>query len=101
MRSIMEHDGNINEKHPGILMAVLIWLILMVLTAATVLLHGVNLILPGVVVAIIIASAKSYLVITYFMHLKYENPALRRLVGMTFGILILILIFLFIDPLYR
>lgn len=94
-------ESTAGHSGPGIGKAIGIWVILLTLTAATVLVHGVRLIFPGIIVAILIAAAKSYLVLEYYMHLKYESPVLRRFVWMTLGILVTILIYIFIDPAYR
>ena len=54
-----------------------------------------------VTVALLIAGVKGFLVLSYFMHLKYESLLLRILVGMVFVLFIVIVLITFIDYAYR
>jgi cytochrome c oxidase subunit 4 len=54
-----------------------------------------------VTVALLIAGVKGFLVLSYFMHLKYESVLLRVLVGMIFVLFALIVLITFIDYSYR
>ncbi len=80
---------------------VLVWLGLLVFTGLTVSVSGINLEALTVTVALLIAGFKTFLVMNYFMHLKYE-PILFKL--MVFLVIITFAIFLsltFLDILFR
>lgn len=51
--------------------------------------------------ALLFAMIKSYLVLTYFMHLKYDKPYIRIMVAFVFAIFVMVLVFTFLDYLYR
>ncbi len=51
--------------------------------------------------ALIFAMAKSYLVLTYFMHLKYDNLYIRIMVAFVFLIFVVVIVITFLDYLYR
>ena len=56
-----------------------IWLGLVILTGITVSMAGMNLGLLSIVIVLAIAAIKSGLVLSYFMHLKYETGLLFKL----------------------
>jgi len=56
------------------------WFALVFLTAITVTAAGLHLGDASVVVALLIAAIKASIVLWLFMHLKYEDATLRRLV---------------------
>jgi cytochrome c oxidase subunit IV len=51
--------------------------------------------------ALLFAGIKSYLVVYYFMHIKYEKPLYKRMVIFVFVLFVLVLFITFIDYLYR
>ena len=51
--------------------------------------------------ALIFAVIKSFLVLTYFMHLKYDKLYIKLMVGFVFAILAVTIIITFLDYLYR
>ena len=51
--------------------------------------------------ALILACIKSYLVLTYFMHLKFESKMFRRMVMFVFALFLAVVFITFIDYLYR
>ena len=55
----------------------LVWLALITLTGLTAAVAGINFGKLSIVVAIVIAMVKSYLVLTEFMHLKMEQKAFK------------------------
>lgn len=78
-----------------------VWVALVVLTFALVGLsatHMPNLALVGLLV---LTPTKASLVFYYFMHLKYENAALKYMVVATLGVLVIFLFLTFSDYLYR
>ncbi|MFM2290351.1 MAG: hypothetical protein RIS29_164 [Bacteroidota bacterium] len=78
-----------------------ILLVLMFLTLMTILVTSFELGAFTVTVALLIASVKVFLVLSYFMHLKYESLLLRILVGMVFLLFALIIVITFIDYAFR
>lgn len=79
----------------------LIWCLLLILTAVTVYVAGLDFGFLNVVVALAVATTKAGLVVLYFMHLRYEGWLLRSLVFMAFFILAIAIGFTFFDLAYR
>ncbi len=75
--------------------------ILLILTTISVLIIHFHLGALTVALALLIALLKGSLVITYFMHLKFEYLLLRILVSGVFLFYFLIVAVTFIDYLYR
>ena len=61
------------EHDSGIRIYLVVWGALIVLTAVTVAVSYVHLGLMNVVVALLVASVKAWLVALFFMHLRYES----------------------------
>ncbi|PLY07725.1 MAG: cytochrome-c oxidase [Desulfuromonas sp.] len=80
---------------------ILVWLALLVLTAATVAVAQFNLGALNVWVALGIAAIKSGLVISFFMHMKYEQRMFKLGLFATLAILAIFIGFTFFDVLYR
>ncbi|MBN1339807.1 MAG: cytochrome C oxidase subunit IV family protein [Bacteroidales bacterium] len=80
-----------------------IWFGLIILTAMTVAVSvtGINLVAFSVITALIIASAKAFVVVNYFMHLKYDNLFLRILVGIVMLLFAVFIALTAIDYLTR
>ena len=78
-----------------------VWVGLMCLTALTIAAAEVDLGYLNVVVALAIASIKASLVIFFFMHLKYENWAIKGMVLTAFVILAIAIGLTFADVGYR
>lgn len=70
-----EHNELFHVSPVNVLVGVLA--VLVVLTVVTWFVATLNLGALGVALALVIATAKSYLVITYFMHMKYDSWANR------------------------
>jgi len=58
---------------------ILVWLGLVILTATTVSMAGMNFGRLSILIVLLIAAIKSGLVLSYFMHLKYETGLLFKL----------------------
>jgi cytochrome c oxidase subunit 4 len=58
---------------------ILVWLGLVILTGITVSMAGMNLGRLSILIVLAIAAIKSGLVLSYFMHLKYETGLLFKL----------------------
>lgn len=80
---------------------VFIWLALLVFTALTVSVAGLNLGSLSVITALAVASAKSALVLNYFMHLKYEDRFFKVMLLVSIVTLATILGLTFFDVAYR
>lgn len=80
---------------------VFVWLSLLSLTAATVAVARLHLTRYAVLVAIFIASAKSALVLTFFMHLKGEPLILKVMLFIALCALTLVVLLTFTDVWFR
>ena len=76
---------------------VYVLMVLILLTIVSVAITGVDLGRMAVIAALLLASAKSSLVLWYFMHLKYESKALRIMVGLVLFLLVAVMIITFLD----
>lgn len=74
---------------------------LLTLTALTIAMSYVDLGWYNVPLTLAIASVKSTLVLLFFMHLKYEGPAIRYSLIGTIGFLAIMIGFIFWDVAYR
>jgi cytochrome c oxidase subunit IV len=80
---------------------VLTWAGLLLLTALTVAAAKLHLGAASIVMPLLIASAKAFLVLWFFMHLKYERPLFRIMLLMPIVTLTFILALTFSDIWYR
>ncbi len=80
---------------------VLIWLSLVALTGITVMVARADTGTFGVLINILIASAKAVLVVYIFMHMKYESAFLKLMLLATLITMTLIIMLTFLDILYR
>ena len=74
---------------------------LLVLTVITVTVTWIDLSALTVAVALLIATIKAYVVLTYFMHLKFESSLFRVFVFMVFLIYALVIGLTLSDYLFR
>lgn len=79
---------------------ILVWIDLLIFTLITIEIAQFDFQALTVVVALLVASIKTYLVGTYFMHLKFENKFMQWMVIGVAVLFIAVLIFLFTDYLY-
>ena len=92
------------QKHPHIVPYRLYFIILIALLILTFSSIGVTSIELGeytVAAALIFAVIKSFLVLTFFMHLKYDKPYIKAMVGFVFAIFLVVIIITFLDYMYR
>lgn len=94
----MENNHNHITKY-SLNLTVLV--ILLLLTAVTVGVAWFDFKDWTIAVAMLIASIKAFLVLTFFMHLKYEKLVLKLMVGMVFLLLAVTFVILFFDYLFR
>ena len=74
---------------------------LLALTFVTITVTWIDLSALTVLVAMLIASVKAYIVLTYFMHLKFESSLFRVFVVMVLAIYVLVILFTLSDYLFR
>lgn len=74
---------------------------LIILTVLSILITGIELGKYTVAGALLFAIVKSFLVLTWFMHLKYDKPYIKLMVGFVFAILAVTIVVTFLDYLYR
>ncbi len=74
---------------------------LLVLTTFTILVPWVNLTAYTALIALVLASTKAGIVMTYFMHLKLEDLLLRILVIMVLLIYLSVILLTFADYIFR
>ncbi len=55
----------------------------------------------AVVVVLLLASVKAYLILKYFMHLKYDKPYIVIMVVFVFAIFVATIVVTFLDYLFR
>jgi cytochrome c oxidase subunit 4 len=91
----LEHQHDKHVTSYGIY--ILVWLALMILTGLTVTVAGINFGQLTVTTALVIASVKSYLVLTIFMHLRSEQKAFRVFIVIALFFIIVSFILLFAD----
>jgi cytochrome c oxidase subunit IV len=82
-------------------MYILVWAALLALLGITI--AASKLYFPGysVLINLFIASIKAFLVLMFFMHLKYEGRFLKGLVFLTIGVLTSIIVLTFSDVWFR
>lgn len=81
--------------------AILIWVDLLIMTFVTIEIAQFDFHDLTVVVALLIASIKTYLVGYFYMHLKFENRMFRIFVGVMAFVFISFMAILFFDYSYR
>ena len=74
---------------------------LLVLTTLTILVPWINLTAATVMIALLIASTKAGIVMTYFMHLKMEMILFRILVIMVLLVYLSVILLTFSDYMFR
>jgi cytochrome c oxidase subunit IV len=79
-----------------------VWLVLLVLLAATLAVARLQLLARySVLGSLLIATVKAGLVLAFFMHLKYEGRFLKGLLGLTLLLLTVFIGLTFADVWYR
>jgi len=97
----MSHHSQEEIHGIGYGILVLVWLGLVVLTGVTVVASGVHVPALAVVIALLIAAAKSSLVVSYFMHLKYESRIFHVILLMGIVTIAIFIGLTFFDVLFR
>lgn len=76
-------------------------LILLILTTLSILAIKIHVGAFTVALALLLASVKVTIVLTYFMHLKFENAILKIMVGGVFLLFAIVIAITFIDYYFR
>ena len=93
---------NSESKHiTGYGVYILVWVGLLALTSLTVSVAGIDLGQYTLVIALLIAAVKSYLVITIFMHIKFDDPIFKLFIIVSILTLFVIFVLTFIDYSFR
>ena len=92
-----------NEKHHIVPYKTyfLILLALVTFTFASVEITSIELGKYTVVGALLFSVFKTFLVLTFFMHLKYDKPYIKLMVAFVFAVFVVTIIITFLDYLYR
>ncbi len=93
----MENHSEHNQHSHGYGGYILVWLALMALTGITVAVAGIDFGGITVATALVIASVKTYLVLTIFMHLRSEDITFKIFVGVAIFFLLISFLLLFSD----
>jgi cytochrome c oxidase subunit 4 len=94
----MKNNGNHISSFPSL---VIVLVLLLILTTISVLVTGFHLGPFTVAVALLIASVKVAIVLTQFMHLKFESLFLKLAVSGVFVLFALVIVITFIDYYFR
>ena len=91
------------EKHHIVPYKVYIFILLglIALTLLSVAITDIELGKFTVAGALVFAVVKSFLVLTYFMHLKYDKLYIKLMVAFVFVVFVVTIIVTFLDYLYR
>ena len=95
--SQVAHHDSAEHHHVPFSMYIKIILSLLVLTVVTVAAAQVDFGAWNTVIAMLIASVKAYLVLAYFMHLKYDDKLFAVAFGSAVFFLIVMFFFCWVD----
>ena len=92
-----------NEKHHIVPYRLYIFVLigLLILTFLSIAITDIELGGLTVAAALAFASVKTFFVLKYFMHLKYDKPYIVSMVVFVFAIFIVTIVVTFLDYLYR
>ena len=79
----------------------IVLLALLALTFSSIEITSIELGTYTVVGALIFACIKTFLVLTYFMHLKYDKKYIKAMVAFVFSIFFVVIIITFLDYKFR
>ena len=80
---------------------IVVLLALMALTFASIGITSIEMGEFTVAAALVFACIKSYLVLIYFMHLKYDKKYIAAMVAFVFLLFFVVIVITFLDYLYR
>ncbi len=99
----LSHSDDSQREHEevGYGIYVLTWVALLGLTAITVTVAGLQFGSLSVLVALAVATIKATLVLSFFMHLRYERPLFRIMFLVVIITLAIFIGLTFLDPPFR
>lgn len=93
----MAHKSHITEyKTLGLILVLLVCL-----TGISVFVTWIDLAAWSVTVALVLASVKAFLVLLWFMHLKFDKLLFKLMVGMVFLLFAIVIVVTFLDYIFR
>lgn len=96
------NDGRILHAHnPSYGINIMIWIILVSLTVLTIAIAGIDLGNFTLFVALLIAAVKSTYVISYFMHIKFEDLLFKIFFAMVVLVLFVVFVLTGFDVFFR
>ena len=104
MEQHQEHSQEHHQEHHHIMSynsLGVILLILLGLTFSTIFVTQIELKAWTVAAALLIACTKGFIVLSYFMHLKYDKPVFRWMVGTVFLLFAVVIFITYIDYFFR
>jgi len=93
------NEGHTHETGYGVY--ILVWLGLVALTAITITISGIHLGSVTLVAALTIAAVKSTLVVSYFMHVRFDNMMIKIFIYVCLLVFVIIMILTFTDLSFR
>ena len=99
----MSHSNNSQSEHEevGYGIYLVTWIALLGLTAITVTVASLHFGSLSIVVALAVAAVKATLVLSFFMHLRYERPLFRIMFLVVVITLAIFIGLTFLDPPFR
>lgn len=94
-------DNTSETHHIGYGTYIMVWVGLVALTAVTVSVAGLNLGSITLTVALLIASAKTFFVMNYFMHVKFEHTVFKIFIAVCILTFIIMISLTFFDLSFR
>jgi cytochrome c oxidase subunit 4 len=99
----LSHPRNSQSEHEevGYGIYLLTWIALLGLTTITVTVAGLQFGSLSILVALAVAAVKATLVLSFFMHLRYERPLFRIMFLVVIVTLAIFIGLTFLDPPFR
>lgn len=99
--AIAAHAGQVHAHDVSYGTYIMVWLGLVALTAITVTIAGIHLGSVTLITALVIASIKTTLVVSYFMHVRFDNITIKIFIYVCLLIFIIIMVLTFSDLSFR
>ncbi|RPI15289.1 MAG: cytochrome-c oxidase [Ignavibacteriae bacterium] len=97
----MSNNTSSETHHMSYGTYIMVWLGLVALTAITVSVAGLNFGSITLTVALLIATAKTFLVMNYFMHVKFEHTVFKIFIAVCIITFIIMITLTFFDLSFR
>jgi len=96
-----EHTNEAQTHDVGYGVYIMVWLGLVALTAITITIAGMQLGSVTLAAALTIAAVKSALVVSYFMHVRFDNMMIKVFIYVCLLVFVIIMILTFSDLSFR